>query len=79
MVTTSRGQMLNVWMIVFTILITATFAGRFAAYLVQKRKLRGAYIRDRYTQFKFLATYGENRDAEAIASKDSRGSSLLAW
>jgi hypothetical protein len=38
---TERGQQLNVWMIVFTCLTTATFVGRAFAFGLQKRKLRG--------------------------------------
>jgi hypothetical protein len=37
-----------------------------------------AYVRDRYTPFKSLAPYGENRDTEAIARAHQRVQETLA-
>lgn len=38
-----------------------------------------AYVRDRYTPFKSLVPYGENRDAEAIARAHQRVQEILAF
>jgi len=41
MAVTERGRWLNVWMIIFTVLLTASFVGRYCSYRIQKRGIRG--------------------------------------
>ncbi|KAF1831501.1 hypothetical protein BDW02DRAFT_454480, partial [Decorospora gaudefroyi] len=41
MAITDRGRWLNRWMVIFTVLMTASLAGRFWARHVQKRRMRG--------------------------------------
>lgn len=41
MAITERGRQLNVWMIIFTILVAVSFVGRYSCYRMINRKIRG--------------------------------------